>query len=259
MSNGSELKNKAPAFQFYPKDYLTDTKVLMMPLAAQGLYVQLLCLDWIEDGLTEAELKALCGGHQDIDAIAIAMLCDCFVKHPTKAGHLSNPRLQRERISQAENREKRTQSGKKGANARWGNNLTRVANASKPHSERNANGIAKDGSSSSTSSSSSIYNNPSASITFPPKLDTPECRAAWASWLEHKKSKGQKYKSRKTQEQALRNWAEGPPSDFIAAINFSIGSNYGGIFADPKHRTQKLREPNLDVAESFLRKASGNS
>ena len=38
-----------PYFPFYPKDFLSDRKVMTMTLAAKGLYVTLLCFAWHED------------------------------------------------------------------------------------------------------------------------------------------------------------------------------------------------------------------
>lgn len=46
-----EKKNKAPAFQFYVKDYLTDHDVVLMTLEQQGAYVRLLCHQWLEGSI----------------------------------------------------------------------------------------------------------------------------------------------------------------------------------------------------------------
>jgi hypothetical protein len=42
---------KAPAFQFYAKDFLTDGHVAGMTLAERGAYITLLCLCWQERSL----------------------------------------------------------------------------------------------------------------------------------------------------------------------------------------------------------------
>ena len=39
-------KNKAPSFQFYPKDWLADATIMMMPPALEGAYIRLLCIAW---------------------------------------------------------------------------------------------------------------------------------------------------------------------------------------------------------------------
>jgi len=45
--------NKPPAFQFYPKDFLMDDKVIVMNLEEIGAYIKLLCLCWNNNGLTK--------------------------------------------------------------------------------------------------------------------------------------------------------------------------------------------------------------
>lgn len=44
-------EGKAPAFQFYAKDYLSDEEVSLMTLAEQGAYVRLLCHEWHEGSI----------------------------------------------------------------------------------------------------------------------------------------------------------------------------------------------------------------
>jgi hypothetical protein len=33
------MKEKSPAFQFYPKDFLSDSKAMIMPSEARGIYI----------------------------------------------------------------------------------------------------------------------------------------------------------------------------------------------------------------------------
>lgn len=42
---------KAPAFQFYPRDFLSDERVLVMDCAARGAYITLLAVAWLEGSL----------------------------------------------------------------------------------------------------------------------------------------------------------------------------------------------------------------
>lgn len=48
---------KAPAFQFYPKDFLTDGRVQTMSLAERGAYITLLCICWLEQSLPDDEVR----------------------------------------------------------------------------------------------------------------------------------------------------------------------------------------------------------
>lgn len=90
-------KNKAPAFQFYVKDYETDERVKMMDVAHEGCYLRLMCAQWMEGSIPA-----------DIDAIAKLcrvttprmkklwpLLAPCFPPH--SPGRLVNPRLAEQR------------------------------------------------------------------------------------------------------------------------------------------------------------------
>lgn len=151
--------NKSPAFQFYPKDVLSDGNAMAMPAEAFGIYMKLLCYDWIDNGLLKDDktLMRLGGfewhdfqGNQrepeDYDII-LSYLRAQFIDHPTKEGFITNPRLLKERANQAE----RSASAKSSAEARWKNKDTN-ANAMRTHDKRNANEVRSVCSSSSTAS-----------------------------------------------------------------------------------------------------------
>jgi hypothetical protein len=67
-------------------------------------------------------------------------------------------------------------------------------------------------------------------VAWPEAIDTPECRAAWTDWLEHKKERGESYKSAKSQQAKLTELSKLGPQRFIAAILHSRGNNYAGIY-----------------------------
>lgn len=51
-SEKSTIKmEQPPAFQFYPKDWLTDPEVVTMSMSERGVYITLLCYAWLNDGL----------------------------------------------------------------------------------------------------------------------------------------------------------------------------------------------------------------
>lgn len=97
-------KNDAPAFQFYPKDFLSSEKVSSMSNEERGQYITLLCLDWVNGGITEPTLK---GGSP--------LVQQCFKQ---KGERWFNPRLEVERKKQAEWREKSRLGGIKSGKAR---------------------------------------------------------------------------------------------------------------------------------------------
>lgn len=93
-------------------------------------------------------------------------------------------------------------------------------------------------------------------LVFPEKLDNYACRQAWNAWLEHKKSRGERYKSVQSQQQKLKEWAEAP-EEFIAAINFSMGNNWAGIFAkrDGKYANAPNQQRKLSPTELSIQAA----
>ncbi len=88
-------------------------------------------------------------------------------------------------------------------------------------------------------------------LVFPEKLDNEPCRNAWNSWLEHKKSRGERYKSVQSQQQKLKEWAEAP-DEFIAAINFSMGNNWAGIFAKRDGKYANAQDPQRKLSPTEL-------
>lgn len=141
-------KKKSPAFQFYPKDWLTDDKVVAMTSAERGDYITLLCLDWLNDGLNPEYNKLLNGGS--------SLVRSCFVDHSTKMGFVTNPRLLVEREKQDEWHKRSSKAGKASGIAR---KIKALQNEPKPNqgstkAEPNTNSS----SSSSSSSSNNIIN-----------------------------------------------------------------------------------------------------
>jgi uncharacterized protein YdaU (DUF1376 family) len=88
---------KFAAFQFYPRDFLTSSKVARMSLTEIGIYFTLLCYAWLDNGLP-------CEVDQVARLVRIPAarfkkmwqgpLSECFVKKDAK---LVNPRQERQR------------------------------------------------------------------------------------------------------------------------------------------------------------------
>jgi len=104
---------RSPAFQFYPRDFLSDIHVAAMTLQERGAYITLLCLCWSEQSLP-------------IDTKALARICristarfarlwpaiePCFLIDGTR---LIQPRLDRERKKQEAYRLLKSRAGKQG-------------------------------------------------------------------------------------------------------------------------------------------------
>jgi len=107
MSN----KDKAPAFQWYPKDIITSARVAVMTLEEEGAYRRALDFCWLNKFLP-ADTKKL--------AMIIGKGCSIEIAEIVKEmfeekdGKLSHERLDAERLKQEQYREKQIENGKKG-------------------------------------------------------------------------------------------------------------------------------------------------
>lgn len=106
-------QDKAPAFQFYPKDFLTDERVGLMSHTERGIYVTLLCLCWLEESLP-ADLSQLARlvnvkAGQFERLWSGGTLPACFMEVD---GRLRHPRLDFERDKQDAYRRRQSDRGK---------------------------------------------------------------------------------------------------------------------------------------------------
>jgi uncharacterized protein YdaU (DUF1376 family) len=113
--------NKAPAFQFYGKDWLSSSKITMMTPAEEGAYIRLICYCWddIECSLpkNDAVLSKLSRLHSEWKSSSEIIL-SCFIDHPQKPGYLTHIRLLKELKKQSEWRKKCVNGGKASAKKR---------------------------------------------------------------------------------------------------------------------------------------------
>lgn len=107
-------KEKAPAFQFYPKDYLSDPRVRSMTFEQRGLYWEAICLCWMEGTLPAdpAELAAILRCPLKRIRKIWPLVGRCFDQHGDR---LTHKRLDKERTAQADSRERRADAARK----RW--------------------------------------------------------------------------------------------------------------------------------------------
>lgn len=167
--------NKAPAFQFYAADFLTDTSE--MTCQEVGAYIRLLSLQWVNGGLSSDPMRLANIIGADFHAVWDGIkhkfsLCD--------DGKLRNPKLEQVRDTQIAFRNKQSESGKLGASNRWAKEAAKSnripANSESiatpqnidgdPIGDTNGESIALRSSSSSSSSSLSL------SPTSTPKTKT---------------------------------------------------------------------------------------
>jgi uncharacterized protein YdaU (DUF1376 family) len=155
----SSKSNKSPAFQFYPKDFLSSRRVDRMSMTERGIYITLLSHCWLENGLPAdiSELASACRmKRSQFERIWASSLRECFAE---KNGKLINPRLERERHAQSEYRRKQKEKAEK----RWNPDAVALPDSASGNALRSA-------SSSASSSASASEEQKSAE---PPSDSTP--------------------------------------------------------------------------------------
>jgi uncharacterized protein YdaU (DUF1376 family) len=107
---------RSPAFQFYPKDFLTDENVVVMSLAERGAYITLICQCWIDGTIPAdvARLARMCGTPLSAFRKLWPALERCFTPARNGSERLVHPRLEKERKKQAEYRARQAENGAKG-------------------------------------------------------------------------------------------------------------------------------------------------
>lgn len=74
--NHTNKQDQRPAFQFYPKDWLSDTGLRCCSPAARGLWMDMLCIMWSSPVrgalLTPANLQIACKSLQNLTCISLA-------------------------------------------------------------------------------------------------------------------------------------------------------------------------------------------
>ena len=173
-------KELSPAFQFYPRDWLSDPNIASMSYEQEGWYIHLVCYCWMEGRIPASPAQALrllgirerdiagCNEsdllsrfnkrHEDMEEL----LEMCFVPEAQlknnqgqlegEVEYLVHSRIERERKAQIERRKEREESGRRGGKASIKKRLQNPRSAWK---QLQANTQANSTSSSSSSSSSS--------------------------------------------------------------------------------------------------------
>jgi uncharacterized protein YdaU (DUF1376 family) len=105
----------SPAFQFYPGDYLSSSKVQRMSMTERGIYQTLLSFQWLDGSLPTdlARLASMVGmKHRQFERMwTKGALSECFI---VREGRFINERLESEREKQQAFRDRQSANGKTG-------------------------------------------------------------------------------------------------------------------------------------------------
>lgn len=107
------MKGPSPAFSFYPKDWLADANVKAMTFEERGVYVELLALYWLEDGLPAAPARLarlLQMGSRRFERLWRA-IAPCF---RVEGDRLLQKRVEEEKVKQVAYRHSQAEKGKRG-------------------------------------------------------------------------------------------------------------------------------------------------
>jgi len=117
------MAQKLPWFPFYPADFLGAEKVQLMTNEQVGMYVKLLCYQWMEGSIPVKSSSAIAvlrlgWGDETEMRDFNSVLETCFVKHPTEKGRLINKRLDEIRREQEDISLKKQEAGRRGGMAK---------------------------------------------------------------------------------------------------------------------------------------------
>ncbi len=117
-------KEKSPAFQFYPKEFLSDGNVSGMALHELGAYIKLICICWNDGSLPMQtdRLANMVGVPVKVFEKLWPPVRACFQE---RAGRFVHPRLDKEREKQETHRQRASDKGAAGANKRWHGHVVR--------------------------------------------------------------------------------------------------------------------------------------
>lgn len=115
------MADKAPAYQWYPKDFDTDEAVKLMTYEQEGIYRRLLDHQALEGSIPAdtREIAMLVPKTPLKRFLALwPRIAGKFA--PTSDGRLANGKLERVRAATQAYHDEQAANGKKGAAARWG-------------------------------------------------------------------------------------------------------------------------------------------
>lgn len=230
---------KAPAFQFYVKDWLTDTELGQCSPATRGIWMDLLSNMW----------SAPERGRLDGTEKGFAQVCRCTERQM----HVALTELERTQTASVTRNGKVTDRHTKVTvvNRRmWREEEERKSNAGRQMRHREKKKRKCHGKNNGKVTPPSPSPSPSAlkEPPFPPVLDTPEFRSKWQEWETYRKQKKQALTpiGRKRKLTAL---AKVGVQEAIAQIDQSIEQGWQGLFP-LKQEAERQYPPDRPLGET---------
>jgi uncharacterized protein YdaU (DUF1376 family) len=215
------VPSQYPFFPFYAADWMTDT--VGMTVQARGIYITLLCYQWINGHLPNngTKLAMIAGCNDDVFEDAFEEIAHKFDGFGTDSKMLHNPRLERERTKAENISESRRQAGiMSGRSRRKQSTDQGDGTLDLTNDEQNTN-----------HSQSQSHSQPGKKEASPPLPDALN-REAWDEWVANRrecKRKPYTPRSIKTQTRKLAELSHQEQRDLI---DYSIANGYLGIVWD---------------------------
>lgn len=113
-------RKRAPAYQWYPRDFDMDEEVKLMTYEEEGVYRRLLDHQWFHDGLP-ADVKQIARLVPKVASQRFQKLWTSMsMKFELRDGRLVNPKLEKVRADVEAFKARKSAAGKVGAESRWG-------------------------------------------------------------------------------------------------------------------------------------------
>jgi hypothetical protein len=111
-------EERSPAFQYYPRDLLTDENWAVMSWFEKGVYWELVSICWLEGSISAdvSRLARMLKMTTNRFGKCWPQISPCF--RPGRSGRLIHPRLEHERLKQCEHRQKSARGGRASADQR---------------------------------------------------------------------------------------------------------------------------------------------
>lgn len=239
-------ENKAPAFQFYPKDYLADSKVCELSLEEEGAYMRLLSHCWIEGSIPADPVRCarIVGKGCSVDTVKVVQLL--FNGRSTDVQRLHHKRLDEEREKHQAKREAASLAGKKSGQRRRGGFENPDNSAVEPTNERSTD--VQHPLNTAAAAAAAVNNiympDVGPDVVIPQKLNTPAVKRSVGDWFSHLNSKAPDKVPASNSVQMQHFWAEVNrigPGKLEDAIAFSISNGYLRIIERPPKRDGPAR------------------
>jgi len=198
--------NKSPAFQFYPRDWLSDANLMLLEWGCRGMHLHLLCIAWFQDPpgtLPNDDVQLM----KFLGMSSTKNTCIRKFKDELKAQILINFRIDEgsssptynrwvhdELVAKFQGQKAYKESRARNANKRWEKkHMDCTCTSEQEHMQCSASTPAPSSSSSSSSAVGKDIKNislPKKTIVPANKIDIPEWinQEDWVALLDHRKS-----------------------------------------------------------------------